>query len=189
MELDLKVCALPLGCRLRRFRRLRQIKQETLAADLGVSQGLLSRWEAGRHEPSAKARARVEKLLERHESVGIDLTLRRLIETAPFPVHLVCDDTHALLSASPARQAQWRISAASFFGVSLWRYATAEIIERELQLQELGWFEDVWSGAIQFTTDGSDDPDMPIPPSIIRWERVGISDGRVGRLVTSVAPV
>lgn len=75
------------------------------------------------------------------------------------------------------------------FGVSLWRYATAEIIERELQLQELGWFEEVWSGAVQFTTGGSDDPDMPIPPSIIRWERIGISDGRVGRLVTSIDPI
>ncbi len=186
MVFDLKYRALPLGCRLRRFRRLRQIKQETLAADLGVSQGLLSRWEAGLHEPSAKARSRVETLLERHENVGIDGTLRRLIEAAPFPVHLVCDDTHALLSASPARQAQWRISASSFFGVSLWRYATAEIIESELALPELGWFEEAWSGAVQFPTGGSDDPEMPIPPSVIRWERIGISDGRGGRLVSSV---
>lgn len=68
-------------------------------ADLGVSQGLLSRWEAGRHEPSAMARTRTEAAGAARKRRGIDLTLRRLIETAPFPVHLVCDDTHALLSA------------------------------------------------------------------------------------------
>ncbi|OCP08349.1 MULTISPECIES: helix-turn-helix transcriptional regulator [unclassified Ensifer] len=182
----LKPPALPLGRRLRRFRRLRQIKQETLAADLGVSQGLLSRWEAGLHEPSAETRARVEMLLARHENVGIDDTLRHLIEHAPFPVHLVCDDTHALLSASPARQAQWRVSAASVRGVSLWRYATPEIIESELQLLELGWFDEVASGSVQFPTSGSDDPEMPIPPGIVRWERIGISGGRIGRLVSAV---
>ncbi|HEV7309910.1 helix-turn-helix transcriptional regulator [Ensifer sp.] len=183
---DLRICALPLGRRLRRFRRLRQIKQEALAADLGVSQGMLSRWEAGVHEPSTETRTRIEALLQRHESAGIDDTLHRLVEEAPFPVHLVCDDSHVLLSASPARQAQWRVSAASFRGVSLWRYATPEIIECELALPDLGWFDDAASGSVEFATCGSNDAEMPIPPSTVRWERIGISGGRVGRLVTTV---
>lgn len=177
----------PLGRRLRRFRVLRQIKQQTLAADLGVSQGLLSRWESGVHEPSPEARARIERLLDQQESVGIDSTLRRLVEHASFPVHLVCDEAFALLAISPARQAEWSIDAASFHGVSLRRFATREIIEAELELQERGWFEGRGSGRVRFITSGNNDPDMPILPSTVVWERIAISDGRTGLLVTNEA--
>lgn len=176
-----------LGRRLRRFRMAKQIKQERLAAELGVSQGMLSRWESGVHEPSPQARARIEKILERHQDAGVDSTLRRLIEGAPFPVHLVCEDTFALLAVSPVREAEWRIEAAALYGVSLRSFATPEIIERERQLRDSGWFEGRGSGPIRFITSGNDDPDVPILPSTVVWERVGIGDGRVGLLVTNEA--
>ena len=187
MTLDPSNGIIPLGRRLRRFRVLRQIKQQALAADLGVSQGLLSRWESGVHAPSAKARSRIERLLDRHESAGLDSTLRRLVEDASFPVHLVCDDTLALLAVSPARRAEWSIDVASFYGVSLRRFATREIIETEGKLQELGWFEGRGSGRVRFVTSGNDDPDMPILPGTVVWERIAISDGRTGLLVTNEA--
>jgi len=187
MAVDLQQRLLPLGRRLRRFRILRQIKQERLAGDLGVSQGMLSRWESGVHEPSPGARCRIERMLEQHERVGIDSTLRRLIEYSPFPVHLVCDDTLALLAVSQARQAEWRIEVSSFYGVSLRRFATQEITEAERKLRQLGWFEGGGSGIARFITSGNDDPDVPILPSRVVWERIGIADGRVGLLVTNEA--
>ncbi|MGO4739088.1 hypothetical protein AB4099_21250 [Bosea sp. 2KB_26] len=42
-------------------------------------------------------------MLDQHESAGIDSTLRRLVEQASFPVHLVCDDALALLAVSAGR--------------------------------------------------------------------------------------
>jgi transcriptional regulator with XRE-family HTH domain len=187
MAADLQHRLLPLGRRLRRFRMLKQIKQERLAADLGVSQGMLSRWESGVHEPSPEARSRIERILDQHESVGIDSTLRRLIEYAPFPVHLVCGDTLALLAVSPAREAEWRIDVVSLYGVSLRRFATREITENERRLQEVGWFESRGTGIARFITSGNNDPDIPILPSTVVWERIGISSGRVGLLVTNEA--
>ena len=187
LSVDLRNCGLSLGRRLRRFRITRQIKQQILAAELGVSQGMLSRWESGAYEPSPQARARIERILERQQGSGVDSTLRRLIEGAPFPVHLVCEDTFALLAVSPRREAEWRIDAAALYGVSLMRFATAEIIERERQLRDIGWFEGCGSEPTRFVTSGNDDPDMPILPSTVVWERVGMADGRVGLLVTNEA--
>lgn len=185
MSVDLKNGVLPLGRRLRRFRILKQVKQERLAAELGVSQGMLSRWESGVHQPSPEAQARIERVLAQEEGTGIARTLRRLIEGAPFPVHLVCENTFALLAVSPVREAQWRIQAASLYGVSLRRFATPEIIEKERQLRDVGWFEGRGSGPTRFITSSNDDLDVPIVPSMVVWERVGIADGRVGLLVTN----
>lgn len=150
-----------------------------------MSQGMLSRWESGAHDPSPQMRARIERILEQQQCAAIDHTLRRLIEGAPFPVHLVCEDTFALLAVSPVREAEWRIEAAALYGVSLRRFATPEIIERERQLRDIGWFEGRGSGPTRFITSGNDDPDMPILPSTVVWERVGMADGQVGLLVTN----
>ena len=64
---------------------------------------------------------------------------------------------------------------------------TQEITEAERKLQQLGWFEGRGSGIARFITSGNDDPDVPILPSTVVWERIGIADGRVGLLVTNEA--
>ena len=51
-------------------------------------------------------------------------------------------------------------------------------------LSALGWYEDRL-GSFAFDTGANGDPDIPIRPGPMLWERVRLSDGSSGRLVTS----
>ncbi len=73
---------LPLGPALRRHRRLNGIKQAHLAELLGVSQGTVSRWESGAHEPDPSARAKIARLLAARTGSRGDAALKRLVEVA-----------------------------------------------------------------------------------------------------------
>jgi transcriptional regulator with XRE-family HTH domain len=53
--------------RLRRYRFTHNIKQAALAADLGVTQAMVSRWESGAVLPSAEMRTRITGLLKAGE--------------------------------------------------------------------------------------------------------------------------
>ncbi|WP_216855948.1 helix-turn-helix transcriptional regulator [Acidisphaera sp. S103] len=176
-----------MGRQLRRFRRLRGIKQDHVAALLGVSQGLISRWEAGLHTPSPALYRRLEKLLASKVDPAADAALRRLIENAVAPVHLICDASHVLLAASAAREAEWGSRATPFLGTSLWRFATSEIVASEERLPDRGWFEETDPGMVLVETGGNGSRDMRILPSTLAWERIALADGRIGRLVTTIA--
>jgi transcriptional regulator with XRE-family HTH domain len=176
---------LPLGERLRRFRILHRIKQQTIAADLDATQSLVSRWEAGMHEPSAKARLRIEALLWSAMHKGSDAPLRRLVETAVCPMHLICDDTHVLLAASSSREGEWQARAATFRGSSLWRFATPQIVASETRLDDLGWFDASGQSRVLVDTEGNESRELRILPSTLMWEKVALDGGRVGRLVTT----
>jgi len=176
-----------LGPRLRRFRRLRGLKQEHVAQILGVSQGLVSRWEAGKHVPSPEISDQIRHLIAVAPDSGSDRALRRLVEAANVPVHLICDATHRLLAASPLREEEWRASAGAFIGSSLWRFATDDIVGAEDRLADCGWFDQTEPDRISIPTKGNGSNEMRILPSTLEWERVGLADGRVGRLVTTVA--
>jgi transcriptional regulator with XRE-family HTH domain len=167
------------GRALRRWRRLRGVKQSHAAELFGVTQATLSRWERGHHRLPDEAARRLSCLLA-------DAGLRRLVESSTLPVHLICDLSHRLLAASPARFAEWTACAAELRGVSLWRFATDEIRSAEARLGDLGWYDD---GAVQvsFWTGANDSPIVRIDPGILVWERLQLSDGTLARLVTSVA--
>lgn len=176
-----------LGPRLRRYRRLRGLKQEHVAQILGVSQGLISRWEAGKHVPATEISHQIRRLIAVAPNCVSDRALRRLVEAANVPVHLICDATHRLLAASPLREEEWRASARAFIGSSLWRFATDDIVVAEDRLADHGWFDHADPDRISIPTKGNGSDEMRILPSILEWERVGLADGRVGRLVTTVA--
>jgi transcriptional regulator with XRE-family HTH domain len=178
---------LTLGLQLRRFRRLRGMKQDHIADLLGVSQGLVSRWEAGLHTPSPGLCHRLETLLGSDADPATDTALRRLIENATEPVHLICDASHVLLAASPAREAEWGSRATPFIGTSLWRFASTEIVTSEERLSDRGWFEDTDPGQVLLETGGNGSREMRILPSTLRWERIALAGGRIGRLVTTIA--
>ncbi len=173
------------GRALRRWRRLRGVKQSHAAELFGVTQATLSRWERGHHAIPDAARRRLSRLLTAPLDSAADASLRRLVESSALSVHLICDLSHRLLAASPARVAEWRADAAELRGVSLWRFATEEIRSAESRLGELGWYDE-GTGRLDFWTGANGSPVVPIEPGILVWERLPLSDGTLARLVTSL---
>ena len=170
---------------LRRWRRLRGIKQSHAAELLGITQATLSRWELGRHPISHAAQRKLARLLAAPLDSSADAGLRRLVESSILPIHLVCDLSHRLLAASPSRVASWTVDVAELRGHSLWRFATDEIRAAESGLGELGWYEDVVS-AVKFENGANNSTLVPIEPGLLVWERLQLSDGTLARLVTSL---
>jgi transcriptional regulator with XRE-family HTH domain len=169
---------------LRRWRRLRGIKQGHAAELFGVTQPTLSRWERGQVALPEEATRKLSRLLCAPLDSAADAGLRQLVESSALSVHLVCDLTHRLLAASPARYAEWRADAAELRGVSLWRYASQEIRDAESRLGDLGWYED-GATRLSFWTGANGDPVVTIRPGILIWDRLSLNDGTLARLATS----
>lgn len=85
--------------RLRRFRFTHNIKQAALAADLGVTQAMVSRWESGVVTPSAEMRARIMDLFETGE-VSTPLIDWRSHTAAQPGIAAVIDRTGTIETAS-----------------------------------------------------------------------------------------
>ena len=176
---------LPIGPALRRFRRLNGIKQGYIAELLSVSQASVSRWESGAQEPDQCHRDKIVTFMATSADNGADAALKRLVETSSLPVHLICDATHRLLAASPARAAAWQGGVEAHRGSSLWRFASPEIITAESSLSGMGWFERPFQ-TLSFETKGNASIEIPVCPSRIRWDTIPLADGRVGRLTTTL---
>jgi len=170
---------------LRRFRRLQGIKQAHLAELLGVSQGSVSRWESGTHLPEPAMQTRIADLIAAHADGHGDAALKRLIGASPLRIHLICDATHRLLAASPARAAGWRADVADYIGASLWRYASPEIAAAEAGLAGRGWFERPFQ-RLRFHTGPNGSDTIVIAAGLMEWETIPLADGRVGRLTTAL---
>jgi len=175
----------PLAKALRRLRLLSGMKQSHLAELLGVTQATVSRWERGELNLSAAQRAAAQLLLAAPPHPAQDVALKRLVETSTTKVHLICDRTHRLLAASPSPQADWRADATDYIGRSLIIYASPEILEAEAKLPDLGWRDGLIS-SLALETGPNIDPVIRILPSRMLWERVALSDGSAGRLVTTL---
>jgi transcriptional regulator with XRE-family HTH domain len=179
------ISELPIGLALRRFRRLNMVKQSAIAERLGVSQGCVSRWESGTHRPDSAQRGRIVQLICASAGDDRDAALRRLVESSQRPVHLICDSTHRLLAASRSRAASWRIDVSELVGRSLWPFASPEIEAAEAGLAGSGWFERPYQ-SLELRTGGNGRSDVPVPPGRMLWESLPLSDGRVGRLTTTI---
>ena len=164
------------------WRRLRRIKQGHVAELCGVSQATVSRWEAGLQVPTEAQAGRLRRMMAARPDSAADHALLRLVRQSAGEAHLVCDLTHRLLAASPAREARWRASARDLAGVSLWRFASAEIMAAERRLEELGWFAPA-APAIRVATGPNASPVVPIRPGAFTWTRLQLSDGSFVRLV------
>jgi transcriptional regulator with XRE-family HTH domain len=162
------------------------MKQGHAAELLLVSQGTVSRWESGEIDPDAQHRSRIQALIRANANSDSDAALRRLILSSSQAVHLVCDATHELLAASPARAASWRVEANQYVGTSLWRFASEEIVRAEMSLDGLGWFERPFQ-EYRFETGDNGSHEIPVRPSLMQWETLPLSDGRVGRLTTTLS--
>ncbi len=171
---------------VRRKRVLRRMKQTHLAELLGVTQSSLSRWESGRQMPPPEALEALARFVAAEPGNASGAAVRRLVEQSRRATHLVCDTTHRLLAASPARRAEWRLPDGRD-GEVLWRYATPEIRRAEGQLDAFGWFE-CDDAAVFFATSGRPGPEVWIRPSMVLWERVAVGGFSWARLVTTLDP-
>ncbi len=171
---------------LRRMRLLRGLKQTHVAERLAVTQATVSRWERGTHRPSPAQMPAVMALLAEPAAVACDGALKRLVESSSRPVHLICDTTHRLLAASPARQVDWAAPASVLMGQSLWSYASREIEAAEARLDALGW-RDSAAPAVAFDTGANCSAVVPIVPGVVVWERLCLDGGSEVRLVSTFA--
>lgn len=177
---------LPVGRALRRFRILNGIKQSHVAEHLAVTQASVSRWESGAHAPEPAMRERILAMIAANAGNDADAALKRLIETSSAPVHLVCDATHRLLAASPARTEAWAAGADAFLNRSLWSFASPEIIAAEESLADRGWYDRPFQ-RLEFHTGHNGSAVVAVLPSLMRWETVPLADGRIGRITTTIA--
>lgn len=172
-----------LGPELRRLRQLRGWKQERLAHVLGVSQPMVSRWEAGLNRPDTQHAEAIQALLDSHVPPPPDALLS-LVRASTAPVHLICDATHRLFAASPARQREWSRDWTELRGRSLWRNACPEIVAEELALRETSWHRA--NGARRaFPISDHQGPDLAMRRGWVIWERIVLADGTALRLVTT----
>jgi transcriptional regulator with XRE-family HTH domain len=175
-----------IGPLLRRARALRRRKQQAVADLAGVAQTTVSRWEAGAIEPSAEQLRRLGPILTPVADLARDSGLKRLVVSSPLPVHLVCDLTHRLLAASPAREVEWTVSASELHGEPLFRFATDEIREAESRLDDIGWFADATTGAVLWIRGGDRPGPIRMMTGYCVWERLTLNDGSPVRLVTTL---
>ena len=168
-------------------RRLRGMKQAHAAELLGVTQPTISRIERGDLAPAGLLLERLLDLVSARLDPTRDAGLRRLVENAALPIHLVCDVTHRLLAASRPREREWRRSAADLNGCSLWPFASAQVQATEATLADVGWGTRDGAHALEFATGANTSPDLHIAPGILVWERILLSDGSPARLVTRTA--
>lgn len=182
MTAETAVLSSSLGPSLRRWRVLNRVKQQALAQDLGVSQSRISRWESGQAEPDGFERQQITRLLRARPETAADRALLDLVTQAATPVHLVCDLTHRLLAASPARTKDWRVSVSDLIDTPLWRFASEGIRVAEDNLADSGWFEPLGPDIV-YQTERAEFAELTIPESRIRISRLALSDGRFARLV------
>lgn len=172
------------GFTLKRMRRLSGMKQSHIAELMGVTQSTVSRWESGVLAMTGEQAKALQSLFATHPSSAQDAALKSLVESSSASVHLICDATHRLLAASPKRARRWRGGVSEFIGRSLIVYAAPRILAAEESLLDLGWFDGALS-SLRFDTDANTDPELPIEAGAMMWERIPLSDGTMGRLVTS----
>lgn len=176
--------AFRLGASLRVARRVRCMKQSHAAEHLGVTQPVISRIERGEFEPGPRLAVKILDFVTARLDPARDAGLRRLIDHAELPVHLICDISHRLLAASPAREREWRRSSANLRGRSLWPYASDAIRVAEAALPDLGWGEDGGAHTVTFVTDENRSTKLRIAPGALTWDRVILADGSPARIVT-----
>jgi transcriptional regulator with XRE-family HTH domain len=175
-----------LGARLSFARRVRGMKQTHVAEYFGVTQPIVSRIERGELVPTGTLRTRVLDFVAARLDPARDAGLRRLIERAGSPVHLICDITHLLLAASPARENEWQRSFNDFRGRSLWPFATDAICAAEARLPELGWGERDGTNMLTFATPANQSRELRIAAGVLIWDRIILADGSPARIVTRI---
>lgn len=119
------------GPQIRRFRRLRAIKQNALAEQLGVDQATVSRWESGRQVPDLGMQRRLRALMRGAEPRD-EVLLKHWIDTA-LGYTMLTDAERTIVAASPSFCVLHEVAASEVVGMSAVPIFTDE-------LERLWWF-------------------------------------------------
>ena len=174
------------GHALRRWRRLRGVKQSHAAELFGVTQATLSRWERGHHRlPEAAAQ------LSRSAGGAAQLGGRRRPAPAGGRLRALRPPdlrSHAPpargLAAALCRMDGRRRRDARPIAVALRHRGDPR--RREPAGRASAGTTTAWR-SVEFWTGANGSPIVPIEPGMLIWERLQLSDGTLARLVTSRA--
>ncbi|WP_342618370.1 helix-turn-helix transcriptional regulator [Rhodoferax sp. GW822-FHT02A01] len=172
------------GKRLKRLRRVKGLKQETIAALANVNQATVSRWESGAIAPPQETMQRLLRALD--QIPFMDSALQRLVHTSSLPVHLITDVDHRLLAASIPRQRMWGIAENAMLQTSLWKFATTDIVAAESRLGAVGWWEQEAPEPVLVHLRSPQTEGLHIHAGTMLWERVWLANGLPARLCTSL---
>jgi len=174
---------------LRRYRTVRGIKQTYLAEIIQVSQSTISKWENGTATPNADQYFQIVELLGAHPRTVADTWLTRLIETSHERIHAICDVTHRLLVASPARYEEWRSDRSEMLDRPLLRDAPDDIVDAERRLMQRHRGSPFDEPLLVRTAGQAwQRRRYRVEAGLLLWERLQLTDGTWVRLVTSISP-
>lgn len=173
------------GAQLRRFRRLRALKQAALAEMVGVDQATISRWESGRQSPDLAMQQRLRDLMRRIEPRE-EVLLKHWINTS-VGYTVLCDEDRIIRAASPSYCNIHGLSPTEVLGLSTIPSFTAEL-ERALWLAvDRGFFEgEVASVTVVGRNNALSGQPRDVPGMSV-WTPVPLADGRVLRRVDRIA--
>ncbi len=173
------------GAQLRRFRRLRALKQVALAELIGVDQATVSRWESGRQSPDLAMQQRLRDLMRRIEP-GEEVLLKHWIN-ASIGYTVLCDEDRIIRAASASYCSIHGLSPAEVLGRSTIPTFTAELEQALWLAVDRGFFEgQVASATVVARTNALSGQPRKIP-GISVWTPVRLTDGRVLRRVDRIA--
>jgi len=173
------------GGQLRRFRRLRALKQVALAELVGVDQATISRWESGRQSPDLAMQQRLRDLMRRIEP-GEEVLLKHWIN-ASVGYTVLCDADRVIRAASPSYCSIHGLSSTEVLGLSTIPVFTAELEQALWLAVDRGFFEgDVASVTVVGRTNALSGRPRDIPGMSV-WTPVPLTDGRVLRRVDRLA--
>jgi transcriptional regulator with XRE-family HTH domain len=171
-------------------RTVRGIKQTHLAQIIQVSQSTVSKWESGTAMPNANQYSQIVELLGAQPGAIADTWLARLIETSHERIHAICDITHRLLVASPARYQEWGSDRSEMFRRPLLDDAPDDIVEAERRLVQRSLSSPLDEPLLVRTAGqpAGGHRRYCVKAGLLLWERLQLADGTWVRLVTNISP-
>ena len=162
---------------MRRFRRLRALKQAALAEIVGVDQATVSRWESGRQNPDLGMQQRLRDLMRGIEPRE-EVLLKHWIN-ASVGYTVLCDGERVIRAASPSYCCIHGVSPADVLGVSTFPVFTAELEQALWLAVDRGFFEgDVASVTVVARVNALSGRERGVA-GISVWTPVRMSDGQI----------
>ena len=173
------------GAQLRRFRRLRALKQTALAEMIGVDQATVSRWESGRQSPDLRTQRRLRDLVRRIEPHQ-EVLLKHWIDTS-VGYTVLCDENRIIRAASASYCSIHGVSPSDVLGRSSLPVFTADLERALWQAVDRGFFEgEVASVTVVGRWNTLSGRQREVG-GIAVWTPVPLADGQIWRRIDRIA--